>query len=84
MSLIIHISEGGNCVMCMAKNPANVLLPVSQISVRTICVFINKKSCPHVWGGVANKVPPPPPHPPCYYTYVPIHMFLYICFDVSI
>ena len=42
MSLIIQISEGVKCVMYRAKNPASVLLPGSQISDCTICVFINK------------------------------------------
>ena len=40
MYLIIQMSGGVKCVGC--KNHANVLLPSSQRSVCTICVFINK------------------------------------------
>ena len=41
MYLIICISEGAKCVMYMAKDPADVLLHSSRISVCTIGVFMN-------------------------------------------
>ena len=48
VSLIIQIYER---VRYMTKNPANVLLPSSQRSACTICVFINKNHVQKCVGG---------------------------------